>query len=64
MVDLRIARRDAALLAVLQARTRLENASRIVEARVEGSSQARRMAAILDVLTPVVAALEAILGDE
>ena len=57
-------RRDAATLAVLQARARLENASRVVASRVADSLQARRMAAILDVVEPIVTALEALLADD
>jgi hypothetical protein len=64
MVDRPFPRREAALLAVLQARTRLENARRVVAARVADSAQARRMAAILDVLAPIVTALEELLGDD
>jgi hypothetical protein len=63
MVDSSRARRDAAILAVLQARTRLANAGRIVAAKVPDSANARRMAAILDILTPIVTALEELLSE-
>jgi hypothetical protein len=63
MVDPSRAHHDAAILAVLQARTRLENASRIVSERLADSATARRMAAILDILGPIVTALEEILSE-
>jgi hypothetical protein len=64
MVHPSSARRDAAILAVLQARARLENASRVVASRIADSVQARRMAAVLDVIAPIVTALEALLADD
>jgi hypothetical protein len=64
MVDPSPAHRNAAILAVLQARARLDNASRVVAARVADSARARSMAAILDVLAPIVTALEELLGDD
>jgi hypothetical protein len=63
MVDSSRAHRDAAILAVLQARTRLENASRVVSERIADSATARRMAAILDILAPIVTALEELLSE-
>ena len=55
--------RDAAAFAVLQARVRFENASRIVASRFPASVEARRMSALLDVIAPVVSALEHLLAE-
>jgi hypothetical protein len=62
MVDPSRAHRDAATFAVLQARTRLANASRIVAGRMTESASARRMAAMLDILSPIVTALEELIA--
>jgi hypothetical protein len=55
--------RDVAAIAVLQARVRFEHAARIVASRFPQSIEARRMSAILDVIAPIVAALEHLLAE-
>jgi hypothetical protein len=56
-------RKDALVLAVAQARARLDNASRLVVPRVPASASARRMAVLLEILSPLVTALELLMSD-
>jgi hypothetical protein len=56
-------RKDAVILAVVQARARLDNTVRIVSAQVPANPGARRMAALLDILSPVVTALEILVSE-
>jgi hypothetical protein len=57
------ARRDAAVLALIQARTRLDTLERILRPRVAWSGSARRMLAVVDAVSPLVTALENLLPD-
>jgi hypothetical protein len=57
------ARRDAAALALLQARTRLDMLARILRPRVAWSLTARRMLAVVDAVSPLVTALECLLPE-
>ena len=57
-------RKDALVLAVRQARARLDNASRLVAPRVPASASARRMAVLLEILSPLVTALELLVSGD
>jgi hypothetical protein len=52
------ARRDAAVLALVQATTRLEALTRVVTPRARREPAARRMLALLEVLRPLLVAVE------
>jgi hypothetical protein len=57
------ARRDAAVLALVQARARLDLATRVLTRRARWSPGARRLLAVLDVVRPLVTALEHLLPE-
>lgn len=62
MNELDPARRDAAVLAVLTARRRLEHMTRILQPRTVREPVARRMMAVLEIVRPLLAAVELLTG--
>ncbi|MGD0679390.1 MAG: hypothetical protein ABSC94_28685 [Polyangiaceae bacterium] len=63
MTDLDPARRDAAVLALLQAKARLSTLESILRSRIAWSGTARRMLAIVNAVTPIVTVLENLLPE-
>jgi hypothetical protein len=57
------AKREIARLALLQASTRLDLLTRVVASRARREPAARRMLAVLDVVRPLLTAIESLIPD-
>ena len=57
------ARRDAAVLALVQAKARLDHVTRVLTRRARWSPTARRLLAVLDVVRPIIVALDHVLPE-